>query len=68
MGLRNGSGATEAIVSAKLSVISLSPDPGQLVLFPMVVNKASIQFFLYLGCKVLLYPRTALTYCNVHDV
>jgi hypothetical protein len=27
---------------------------GQLVLFPMVVNKASIQFFVYLGCKVLL--------------
>jgi hypothetical protein len=35
VGLCDGSGAS---VSAKLSVISLSPDPGQLVLSPMVVN------------------------------
>jgi hypothetical protein len=43
-----GSGAS---VSGKQ--ISLSVDPGQLILFPMIVDEASPQFFVYLGCKAL---------------
>lgn len=43
--------------------ISLSPDPGQLALFPMDVNRGPYNSF---GCKVL--PSTVLTYSSVRDI
>ena len=51
-----GSGASVLAKQCQVS-ISLSPDLGQLLLFPMIVDKASPQFFVYCISGAKYYTR-----------